>query len=73
MKSTSGKPYIKPSGQPTFRMVSADRSVLIEAFETAMAVEVFQKTKEHEQRTVMKPNDFTNFHSMLINSGFVVQ
>jgi hypothetical protein len=71
-KSTSGKPYIKPSGRPTFAFNL--NGTVIEAFENMTGVEVFQKSADgHEQRVLMTPSNFTNFHNMLTSAGFVLQ
>lgn len=70
---TSGKPYVKPSGRPTFAFSNKDGSVTVEAFETFSTVEIYQQSKGHEQRMVMQPSDFDNFYNRLLSSGFVLQ
>lgn len=70
-KGNSGKPYIKPSGNPTFKLDK--EGVLIEVFETRSLVEIFQTMNGHEQRMTMKPSEFDNFYSRLLSSGFVLQ
>ena len=73
MKTSSGKPYVKPSGRPTFTFSNKDGSVLVEAFETFSNVEIYQQSKGHEQRMVMQPSDFDNFYNRLLSSGFALQ
>lgn len=70
---TSGKPYVKPSGRPTFTFSNKDGSVVVQAFETFNNVEIFQQANNHEQRMVMRPSDFDNFYNRLLSSGFVLQ
>ena len=69
---TSGKPYTKPSGKPTFKFVNKV-GIVIEAFETMSNVEIFQSANGHEQRMVMKPSDFDNFYNRLLSNGFALQ
>lgn len=68
----SGKPYIKPSGQPTFKFTN-NAGTIINVYETSVAVEVFQESNNHTQRQVMTPMDFDNFYSLLVSNGFVLQ
>ena len=72
MKTSSGKPYNKPSGKPTFCFVSTS-GVTIQAFESMSQVEIFQAANGHEQRMVMKPSDFDNFYNRLLSNGFTLQ
>ena len=71
-KSTSGKPYIKPAGRPTFTFQKLD--TVVEVYETMTHVEVFQRVgKGEEQRAVMTPSAFDNFYNLLKNNGFAAQ
>lgn len=71
-KSTSGKPYVKPSGRPTFTFHKQD--TIVEVFETMTNVEIFQRSStSQEQRMVMTPSAFDNFYNTLKSNGFAVQ
>ena len=68
----SGKPYTIPTGQPTFKFANQSGTI-INVYETAIAVEVFQQSNGHTQRQVMTPMDFDNFYNLLVSNGFTLQ
>lgn len=71
MKTSSGKPYVKPTTRPTFKF--SNGQILVEAFETYHNVEVYQINNGHEQRIVMSSGDFDNFYNRLLSCGFSKQ
>lgn len=73
MKATSGKPYTKPTTQPT-EVYGNGSGILIEVYKYQQNVEVYQTdTAGHESRLAMTHAEFGNFMSLLTSTGYQLQ
>ena len=69
-KSSSGVPYVMPSGKPTYNFVKD--AINIKVYYNSKLVEIFQTASGHTQRMTMNHNDYENFENRLKNNGFKV-
>lgn len=68
-KSSSGVPYVKPAGKPTYKF--SKNGIIIEVFYNAFkVVEIYQTSNGHTQRMTMNHNDYENFENRLKSNGF---
>mgnify|MGYP006280346223 CR=1 FL=1 len=68
-KSSSGIPYIKPFGKPSYSF-SKEGTVVDVYYASSKPVEVYQTMNGHTQRVTMSRNDYENFENRLKSNGF---
>ena len=68
-KSSSGCPYVRPSGPPDYTFIK-DNTTIEVFYKYGRPVEIFQTMDGHTQRSTLNYSDYENFENRIKKYGF---